>query len=198
MKIDGSVSKSGSPIYFIPQLLKPIKDKHILSPFQMKIKALLKKMLGKKKKGKNKKTKKKGGGKSKYNIKMARKFRRTRRKRGSGPGGGDNKQSKKQSDIIFERYQKELKEANDLHRKYYDPEGKDPSVTKEMVDAAFKQARDTNISHDKALAYEKTQRAKQDDASGPGGGRKKRRRRTKKRKSRRRKKRSRRRRRKKR
>jgi len=198
MKIDGSVSKSGSPIYFIPQLLKPIKDKHILSPFQMKIKALLKKMLGKKKKGKNKKTKKqKGGGKSKHNIKMARKFRRTRRKRGSGTGGQDNKQSKKQSDIIFERYQKELREANALNAKYTDPDDSS-GVTKEDVDKKFEQARDTIKSYDKAYAYEKTQRAKQDDASGPSGGRKKRRRRTKKRKSRRRKKRTRRRRRKKR
>ena len=80
---DGSVHKTGSPLSFVPTLMGKIKDKHIMSPMELK----WKKMLEALKKGKKKKTKKKGGGKSKYNIKMARKFRRTRRKRGSGPGG---------------------------------------------------------------------------------------------------------------
>ena len=87
MKIEGDIHRSGYPINFIPVLLKPIKNEHIMSPFELKMIALFKKNKGKKKKGKKKKTKKKGGRKSKHNIKMARKFRRTRRKRGSGGDG---------------------------------------------------------------------------------------------------------------
>ena len=62
---DGSVTLRGSPLLFVPKLLKPIKDKHIMSPFELK----MKKMFEALKKGK--KEKKKGG----------RKFRRSRRKR---------------------------------------------------------------------------------------------------------------------
>ena len=101
MIIDGSIHKSGFPIGFVPVLIKPIKDKHILTPFELKMKALFKKMLAKKNKGKKKKTKKKGGKKSKYNIKMARKFRRTRRKRGSG--GPTNKDGKAETTEEYNR-----------------------------------------------------------------------------------------------
>ena len=100
MIVDGSIHKSGFPIVFEPVLIKPIKDKHILTPFELKIKALFKKMLAKKNKGKKKKTKNKGGGKSKYNIKMTRKFRRTRRKRGSGPGGDEPVRKTKEEKAI--------------------------------------------------------------------------------------------------
>jgi hypothetical protein len=72
MTIEGTVSTKG-PLKddFIKTLIKPPKDKHFLSPFELKMKAKKKEKTG-------------GGRKSKRNIKMARKFRkrRTRKKRG--------------------------------------------------------------------------------------------------------------------
>ena len=115
MIVDGSIHKSGFPIVFEPVLIKPIKDKHILTPFELKIKALFKKMLAKKNKGKKKKTKNKGGGKSKYNIKMTRKFRRTRRKRGSGPGGDEPVRKTKEE--ICRENKKILAELNEFNAK---------------------------------------------------------------------------------
>ena len=189
MKIDGSIHKSGFPIDFVPVLLKPIKNEHIMSPFELKMIALFKKNKGKKKKGKKKKTKKKGGRKSKHNIKMARKFRRTRRKRGSG---GDGKESSR----LLDRYYAEMNEANKLRT-----DGKNKEADKKQ-----EEARHTYAAMERAREREKEENSSASGADGPGGsgGRKrrrssrKRRRRTKKRKSRRRKKRSRRRRRKKR
>ena len=75
MTIEGTVSKKGK-LYkdFIAGILEKGKDKHFLSPAQLKYKKMLAKLM-------KKMNKKKGGKKSKRNIKMARKFRRTRRKR---------------------------------------------------------------------------------------------------------------------
>ena len=80
MTIEGTVSKKGDLHKdFTAGILKPGKDKHFLSPAQLKYKKMLAKLM-------KKMNKKKGGKKSKRNIKMARKFRksRTRKKRGGG------------------------------------------------------------------------------------------------------------------
>jgi len=79
MNIQGSMSFSNKDVknWFVPTLLKPNKLKYVLTPFELK----LHKLFSKSKKG--------GGRKSKYNTKMTRKFRRTRRKRGG------NEKSKK-------------------------------------------------------------------------------------------------------
>ena len=81
MPIEGTVSKEGD-LYkdFTAGILEPGKDKHFLSPFELKMKKLLAKL-------KKEKMTPKGGKKSKRNIKMARKFRRTRRKRGGQKKG---------------------------------------------------------------------------------------------------------------
>lgn len=174
---DGSVTLRGSPLSFVPKLLKPIKDKHIMSPFELK----MKKMFEALKKGKKKKTKKKGGGKSKYNIKMARKFRRTRRKRGSGPGAGSGsgeeewKESKRQ-------------ECNKIKEDLSPGNPKELTIEKqEELKPTFEWCK--NFMNKNNYSYVD---------GGRKRSRRKRRRRTKKRKSRRKKKRSRRRRRKKR
>tara|TARA_B100000575_G_scaffold288489_1_gene288597 strand:+ start:7403 stop:8119 length:717 start_codon:yes stop_codon:yes gene_type:complete len=184
MKIDGSIHKSGFPIDFVPALLKPIKNEHIMSPFELKMIALFKKNKGKKKKGKKKKTKKKGGGKSKYNIKMARKFRRTRRKRGSG----SDPEPEKESDRLAEEARLLQVELTKL--------AESSGTLSEEYKTKNDEWNEKLKQKEKALELE---RSKKTDASGPSGGRRKRsrrkrRRRTKKRKSRRRKKRSRRRR----
>ena len=80
MPIEGQVWKQGNlDKDFIAGILKPGKDKHFLSPAQLKYKKILAELM-------KKMNKKKGGKKSKRNIKMARKFRksRTRKKRGGG------------------------------------------------------------------------------------------------------------------
>jgi hypothetical protein len=187
MIIDGSIHKSGYPIVFVPVLIKPIKDKHIMSPLELKMQALFKKMLARENRGKKKK--KKGGGKSKYNIKMVRKFRRTRRKRGSG---GDPEPEKESDRLAKEARQLQVELANLA----------ESGGT--LLSDEYKKKREEYLATQKrAKEALELERAKNTDASGPSGGRRKRsrrkrRRRTKKRKSRRRKKRSRRRRRKKR
>ena len=170
MIVDGSFHKTGFPISFVPTLIKPIKDKHIMSPFELKMKALFKKM-----KALNKE-KKKGGGKSKYNIKMARKFRRTRRKRGSGPGGDAPVETEQEYKDRKKRECNQIK--TDLSQELTIEE-------QEKLKPDFEWCK--NWMKNNGYPY-----------AGGRRSRRKRRRRTKKRKSRRRKKRSRRRRRKKR
>jgi hypothetical protein len=133
--------------------------------------------------------KKKGGRKSKHNIKMARKFRRTRRKRGSG---GDP-EPEKESDRLAE-------EARQLEVELAQLAESGGTILSEEYKNKNKEYLAARKRYEDALELET---AKNTDASGPMGGRRKRsrrkrRRRTKKRKSRRRKKRSRRRKRKKR
>ena len=75
MIVDGSFHKTGFPISFVPTLLKPIKDKHIMSPFELKMKALFKKM-----KALNKE-KKKGGRKISRRKRRRTKKRKSRRRK---------------------------------------------------------------------------------------------------------------------
>ena len=80
MTIEGRVWNQGNLHKdFIAGILERGKDKHFLSPAQLKYKKMLAELM-------KKMNKKKGGKKSKRNIKMARKFRksRTRKKRGGG------------------------------------------------------------------------------------------------------------------
>ena len=76
MPIEGTVSKEGD-LYkdFTAGILTPGKDKHFLSPFELRMKKLLAKL-------KKEKMTPKGGKKYKRNIKMARKFRNKRRRGG--------------------------------------------------------------------------------------------------------------------
>ena len=177
MIIDGSIHKSGFPIDFVPVLLKPIKNEHIMSPFELKMIALFKKNKGKKKKGKKKKTKKKGGRKSKHNIKMARKFRRTRRKRGAGNVAETDEEYKARMEKMCGSIQSDIDVARQNGASLADLQHKFQSDL-DWCNANYFTDGDVKLGGKKS--------------------RRKRRRRTKKRKSRRRKKRSRRRRRKKR
>jgi hypothetical protein len=92
MPIKGKVWKQGN-LYkdFIVGILKPGKDKHFLSPAQLKYKKMLAELM-------KKMNKKKGGKKSKHNIKMARKFRRTSRKRRKIGGTAESLKKKYKKD----------------------------------------------------------------------------------------------------
>ena len=81
VKIKGSITVSDKKMWdkFKNVIMRPMTDEDRYTKLELIIK---KKLAALKKKKKN--TKKKGGKKSKRNIKMARKFRRTRRKRGRG------------------------------------------------------------------------------------------------------------------
>jgi hypothetical protein len=79
MIIDGSIHKSGYPIVFVPVLIKPIKDKHIMSPLELKMQALFKQMLARE--NREKKKKKKGGGKSNRRRRTKKRKSRRRKKR---------------------------------------------------------------------------------------------------------------------
>ena len=78
-KIIGKIIVSDPKVFekFSNVIYRPIKESDIYSPLELFVKNLKAKI----------KRKKKGGRKSKYNVKMTRKFRRTRRKRGAGGTG---------------------------------------------------------------------------------------------------------------
>ena len=83
-KINGKIIVSDPKVFekFSNVIYRPIKNEDIYTPLELFVKNIKAKIS----------KKKNGGKKSKRNIKMTRKFRRTRRKRGrGGPGAASSK-----------------------------------------------------------------------------------------------------------